>query len=86
MSVNLHNVVNVIAGKSTFDYSGTISENGECQEVVRGIVSSSTGLSTLDVTLDDTTHTLELPVGVYNYRVNGRNTNCSFKVEIKGTA
>jgi hypothetical protein len=65
--------------------SGTKYGLEECPEVIRGVVSASTGLSALDLTLDGTTHTLELPVGVYKYRINGKNTNCSLKVEIKGT-
>ena len=65
--------------------SGTKYGLEECPEVIRGVVSASTGLSALDLSLDGITHTLELPVGVYKYRINGKNTNCSLKVEIKGT-
>ena len=67
-----------------YNLPGTISKNEECPEVIRGVASASTGFSALDLTLDGTTHTLELPVGVYNYRIKGRNTNCSLEVEIKG--
>ena len=65
-------------------FPGTVPKNEECPEIIRGVVSASTGLSPLDLTLDGTTHTLELPVGVYNYRISGQPTNCSLKVEIKG--
>jgi hypothetical protein len=76
MLFNLHYAFNY--------FPGTVPKNEECPEVIRGVVSASSGLSPLDLTLDGTTHTLELPVGVYNYRIKGRNTNCSLKVEIKG--
>ena len=64
--------------------SGASSVMEVCPEVIRGVISASTGLSALDLRLQGTTHTLELPVGVYNYRINGKTTNCSLKVEIKG--
>lgn len=64
--------------------SGTTSEIGKCPDVLRGVVSSTTGLSAVDINLDGTVKRIELPVGVYNYHTYG-NTNCSLKIEIKGT-
>lgn len=55
-----------------------------CPNVIRGVISPVTGLSAVDLTLDDVTHRLELPLGTYNYHVYGKNQNCTLKVEIKG--
>ena len=55
-----------------------------CPDVIRGITSPSTGLSSVDLSLDGTTHRLELPLGTYNYFVFGKTKNCTLKVEIKG--
>ena len=55
-----------------------------CPEVIHGVVSPVTGLSSFNLNLGDTTHRLELPVGTYNYHIAGKNGECSLKVKITG--
>ena len=58
----------------------TVSSRAECPPDIIGVVSPGSRVATLRVSLGDVIHTLNLPIGSYDYNGN----NCFLKVEIKG--
>ena len=53
--------------------------------MIRALASSDRGLASLDLTFDDATHRIELPVGVYYYHIFREGKNCSARIVVKGT-
>ena len=53
--------------------------------MIRALASSDRGLASLDLTFDDATHRIELPVGVYNYHIFREGKNCSVTIVVKCT-
>ena len=62
----------------------TTNNRLECQPNIIGVVSPESGVASINVSLGDVIQRLKLPIGIYDYELFYKGSNCSVNVYIKG--